>query len=398
MQHEYAFSLPQPDAVSAAHSERCADYIRERIRDAGGSISFAEFMHYALYAPGLGYYSAGSRKFGAAGDFVTAPELGSVFARCVARPLAAVGAALGEWDLLEIGAGTGALAAELLEALGPEHAPRRYLILERSADLRAVQQQRLAGLAPRLRAAVTWLAEPPEKDWDGVLLANEVLDALPVERFRIASDGLEQLGVELGAELGEDVPRWTARPAPEALARELRRRLGPELDRLGPGYVSELCTLLAPWLERVTAGLRRGLALLIDYGYPRREYYRPERADGTLVCHYRHRAHGDPFWWPGLQDLSAFVDFTAVAEAGVDAGLELLGYTSQAQFLIACGLEEVLAGLAELPQRARLERAREVRELTLPGAMGERFQCMALGRGLEKPLRGFDGIDLGHRL
>lgn len=385
--------LPDPPEELKALSRTLQGRLRERI-GAAGFMPFSEYMEAALYEPGLGYYSAGSRKFGAGGDFVTAPELGRVFAGCLARQLEDIAGALGNWDLLEIGAGTGALAADLLGALGPDRAPRRYRILERSADLRAVQEDTLRRRSPPALERVKWIEAPPEKDWQGVVIANEVIDALPVECFRLSGNGPERLGVACGADGFE----WAARPAGDGLTGEIHRRLGSHVDRLPAGYRSELCLLIEPWLAAVSRGLRRGAALFIDYGYPRTEYYLPERTGGTLVCHYRHRAHDDPFWWPGLQDLSAFVDFTAVAEAGAACGFDLLGYTTQAQFLIGCGLQEEIAGLEDMPDRERLELATEVRELMLPGAMGERFQCMALGRDIDLPLRGFAGADLRRRL
>jgi SAM-dependent MidA family methyltransferase len=365
--------------------------LQARMRSAAdkqGFLDFATYMEMALYEPGLGYYSAGLHKLGAGGDFITAPELGSVFAQCLALQLDEIGAQLGQWEVLELGAGTGSLAAGLLQAPGLQNRPARYRILERSADLREQQRRRLAGLP------VEWLDAPPSGPWQGVLLANEVVDALAVERFETSASGLAQMGVNTRS----PALAWASRPAPPGLREALAERLGGQLASLAPGYRSECCTRLPAWLASVSASLQRGVALFIDYGYPRQEYYRPERRDGTLICHYRHRAHADPFYWPGLQDLSAFVDFTALAEAGQAAGLDYAGYTSQAHFLLGCGLQQVLAGLENLPQRQRLERAREVRELTLPGAMGEKFQAMALARDYPAPLRAFAGVELGAHL
>ncbi len=368
--------LPEPPEPLKALSRDLVSRMAAR-HEESGRLSFGDFMEMALYEPGLGYYSAGLHKLGAGGDFVTAPELGDVFARCLARQVAEIAESLGDdFELLEIGAGSGALARDLLAALDALGVtPRRYRILERSADLRAVQAGTLGEAAAAGR--VHWLDAPPDAPWRGVLLANEVLDALAVERFRITPDGVEQLGVAFEGQ-GMD---WTSWPADADLA----ARVGSLQSRLPAplpvGYVSECCPTLAPWLRGVTETMEKGVALFIDYGYPRELYYHPERREGTLVCQYRHRAHFDPLFWPGLQDLSAFVDFTALAEAADAAGLEVAGYTTQASFLLGSGLEECLADLPDLPLPERRRRSQEARELTLPGAMGEKFQVMALARG-----------------
>jgi SAM-dependent MidA family methyltransferase len=358
-------------------------------------MSFCEFMEMALYEPGLGYYSAGLEQFGAGGDFVTAPEAGQLFARCLARQATQLGTALGgDWDILELGAGSGRLASDLLVALGEERAPARYRILDRSGALRQRQRERLANSPAWLLERVEWLDAPPGEPWQGLLLANEVIDALPVERFQVGDAGDEQLLVTAF----DGKLAWSSRPAPEALMQRLAHiRVG--LAAPWPsGYRSELLSTLPAWLKAVTDTLQRGVALFIDYGHPRREYYHPERMDGTLKCHYRQRVHHDPLTWPGLQDITASVDFTALAEAGDDAGLECLGYTSQAMFLLGAGLMEESADIESLPQRERLARAREIRLLTLPGEMGEAFHCMALGRGIDIALDGFARQDLRGRL
>ncbi|MEE4174692.1 MAG: SAM-dependent methyltransferase [Xanthomonadales bacterium] len=400
--------LPEPPESLKDMSRTLVHRMHDR-EQAEGFLSFADYMEMALYEPGLGYYSAGLPKLGEHGDFITAPELGSVFAQCLARQVAAVGDALGgPWDILEIGAGSGRLAADLLTTLAQLGIqPERYRILERSADLRAEQARTLesrsvsgpgralGGLAER----VSWLDAPPDSSagWRGVLIANEVIDALAVERFEIAEDGPRQLGVTFGQDREPSPPAWTDRPAPQALADRMQS-LQERLPRALPnGYRSEVCLTLPAWLASVTDGLEAGLALFIDYGYPRAEYYQPARRDGTLVCQMRHRAHFDPFVWPGLQDLSAFVDFTALAEAADQCGLEVSGYAPQSHFLIGCGLEPVLAALmadaaGQTPgaQRARQALSHEIKQLTLPGAMGEKFQVMGLTRGGPLPLAGFD--------
>ncbi|GIX35479.1 MAG: hypothetical protein KatS3mg126_1258 [Lysobacteraceae bacterium] len=374
-------SLPEPGPEARAHSERLRARIVAEIEAAGGYIPFSRYMELALYAPGLGYYSAGATKFGEEGDFVTAPELGPLFGQCVATAVAGLLQQLDRPDWVELGGGSGALAEVLLRTWdGMGCLPARYRILEPSADLRQRQQARLRqGLPQHVLGRVEWIDRPPEAAWSGVLFANEVLDALPATRFRIGPEGPEEEGVELDA---EGRFRWASRPADALLVRAVAH-LSAGLERpLAPGYRSEVLVQLPWWMQAVAGTLQRGLALFVDYGYPRREYYLPERRDGTLICHYRHRAHADPFHLPGLTDLSTFVDFTAVAEAGQAAGFELAGYCSQASFLLGCGLDRLLAEPAEDP-RARLRRNEEARRLVLPGEMGERFQVIGLQRGVQ---------------
>lgn len=362
------------------------------MEQSGGPIGFGRFMELTLYAPGLGYYSAGLRKFGSAGDFVTAPELSPLFARCVARTCAPVLAAL-SGDLLELGAGSGVMAAELLAELdGLGALPQRYLILERSADLRERQQQILAQRAPELLGRVVWLDAPPSAPFHGVILGNEVLDALPVERFQWRETGAEELAVSWG---GEGFV-WLARPPGRELGGAVAA-LAAEVG-LGAGYVTELNLQVGPWLAGLADRLERGLMLLIDYGYPRREYYHPERVRGTLMCHYRQRAHDDPLILPGLQDITAHVDFTAVAEAALAAGLDVLGFATQAHYLLDAGLDAVLAEAAPVGDVPYLEFAQQAKTLTLPGEMGERFKAIALGRGLDGAPVGFRLQDLRNRL
>jgi len=385
--------LPEPPDKLKQMSSRLVERIRGEI-EASGPIPFSEYMERALYEPGLGYYSAGLHKLGGSGDFVTAPELGPAFAQCLARQIAQIADTLGEYEILEIGAGTGRLAIDLLKALEQMAPPRRYRILERSADMRREQEKSLADALPDMASRIDWLDTPPSSGWDGVMLANEVVDALPVERFELGSNGIEQLCVDT-EDSGLTCRR---RPAPPPLETTVRARLGERLEHMPEGYRSEVCLMLEPWLTEVSATLTRGCALLIDYGYPREAYYAPERRDGTLICHFRHRGHDDPFFFPGLQDISAFVDFTALAEAGKAASFACSGYASQAMFLIGCGLEKILQKGMSLPDRQRLAFAAQVRELTLPSAMGEKFQVMALTRGLDLQLRGFAPQDLRHRL
>jgi len=379
-----SIELPEPGADERAHSQRLTDAIRAEI-SAAGPMPFARFMERCLYAPGLGYYSAGRLKFGVQGDFITAPELGALFTRCVANTLAPALRACGEDAIFfELGGGSGAFARDCLLALQALDAlPHRYWLLEPSADLRERQCTLLhETLAPQLFARVEWLERPPQTPWCGVLFANEVLDALPVTRFVMAADEVSEEYVALDA---SGAFARVDRPADALVSgavRHLQRQLGvPFAD----GYRSEVLPQLPWWIEAIAGTLRQGAALFVDYGYPRREFYLPERRDGTLVCHYRHRAHADPLWYPGLQDITAFVDFTALAEAGIAAGFEFVSYASQAQLLMANGLDAAFAqAYADAKDEpARYALSQQVKKLTLPGEMGERFQTMSWARGLE---------------
>jgi len=377
-------SLPEPSEDEIAHSARLVDAIRHEIA-ASGPISFARFMERCLYAPGLGYYSAGRLKFGKDGDFVTAPELGPLFARCVARALAPALHACGEEAVwFELGGGSGAFARDcLLELRALDAMPRHYWLLEPSADLRERQRERLqAELSAELFARCAWLDRPPQHAWSGVLFANEVLDALPITRFTLHDGEVFEEHVDAnanGAFVRVDRP---ADPLVAGAVRHLQRHLGREFE---DGYRSEVLPQLPWWLEAIAGEQTRGAVLFVDYGYVRREFYLPERRDGTLLCHYRHRAHDDPLILPGLQDITASIDFTALAEAGIGAGFEPVSYAFQSEFLIASGLD---TAFAEAYQRtgdeaARYALAQQVKRLTLPGEMGERFQAMLFARDLD---------------
>ena len=379
-----ASRLPDPGPDERAHSDRLLQLLRTQIAS-HGPMPFAQYMERCLYAPGLGYYSAGKTKFGEAGDFVTAPELGGLFAQCVANAVQPVLAMLGaDADFLELGGGSGAFAEAALRALDAAGTlPRRYLILEPSADLRERQRERLAAALPEaLNARVAWLDRPPEAEWRGVLFANEVVDALPTTRFTLRAGEVYEEHVTLD---GEGRLMRTDRPADALVAgavRHLERDLG---QPFADGYRSEVLPQLPYWIQAVAGTLAAGVMLFVDYGYVRREYYLPERSDGTLMAHYRHHAHNDPLHWPGLNDLTASVDFTALAEAGNSAGFGVAAYLPQAQFLLASGLqaafEQAHAQAGDDFARHRL--AQEVRRLTMPEQMGERFQAMLFARGLD---------------
>jgi SAM-dependent MidA family methyltransferase len=389
MTDEPSSMLPPLTREQAEQAERVMRALREQLRAHAGWLAFDDYLRLVLYAPGLGYYSAGSAKLGAAGDFVTAPEVSPLFGRCLAAQCAEVLGAVGG-DVLELGAGTGRLALELLRRMAElGQPPNHYYILEVSADLRQRQQRLLQALPEPLRSRLVWLEALPATAITGVVIANEVIDALPFQRFVVDAGALLERGVGLSDEGLIDVD-IAARPA-----------LAAELTRIAPGpwpprYLSELCPMVGPWIASLSAALARGAALLIDYGLARHEYYHPQRDHGTLRCHFRHRAHEQPLLYPGLQDITAWVDFTRVAEAAVDAGLEVAGYCTQAAFLLATGIEAEVAAAADPLSRARL--ASQARALLLPGEMGENFKLMALTRELEAPLRGFALQDLRRML
>lgn len=375
--------LPEPTADERAHSGRLLQLLREQIAS-HGPMPFSQYMERCLYAPGLGYYSAGRTKFGAAGDFVTAPELGGLFAGCVVNAVQPVLAMLGEQaDFLELGGGSGAFAEAALKALAASGTlPRQYLILEPSADLRERQRERLrANLPAELHARVQWLDRPPEEDWRGVLFANEVIDALPTPRF-LARDGMVfEETVELDA---DGAFMRGAQPADAMLSAAVRHIEHYREKPFADGYRSELLPQLPYWIQAVAGGMQRGAMLFVDYGYPRGEYYQDERDDGTVRAFYRHQVHNDLYRWPGLQDLTASVDFTALAEAGTGAGFELAGYCTQANFLLGNGLDALLAKAdARTDEFGKVRLRDQVKKLTLPTAMGERFQVMGFQRDVD---------------
>ena len=385
--------LPALDPEEQRHSEAVAALVRAELATAGGWLSFERFMELVLYAPGLGYYSAGSRKLGRDGDFVTAPEMSELFGRCVAAQCAPVLRATGG-EILELGAGTGSLAAAILAALDVQGVlPERYAILEVSADLAARQRARLDALPTHLRARVEWCERLPQAPLRGVILANEVADALPVRRFRLRGGAVHDLGV---ARASGDALQ-AAEGAPDAaLAQVCAAMFGAPARSLPDGYTSEVNLRVGPWIATLGECLERGIMLLADYGLPRAHYYHAQRVAGTLRCHFRQRAHDDPFVNLGMQDISAWVDFTRVAEAASLAGLEVSGFATQAAFLLALGIERAVAAAPDVPSRARL--AGEARRLVMPEEMGEAFKDMALTRGYEAPLGGFSLQDLRRQL
>ena len=356
------------------------------IDESGGSLPFSQFMHEALYAKGLGYYSAGATKFGTDGDFTTAPEVSKIFGNIVARQCSEILDHDDGGTILEIGAGSGKLAADLLEVLAAQdRMPARYDILEVSSELAERQAQTLRGRVPHLVDQVQWLDAMPTSH-RGVIVANEVLDAMPVERFRIR--GASVMRICVGVEGDEFV--WREQSAPPELRRVVAQ-LQDDIGRALPeGFTSEISLAIPNWIADLRASLSEGVLLLFDYGVSRREYYAVDRDGGWLRCHFRHHAHCNPLILPGIQDLTAWVDYSAVATAAVKHGFQILGYTAQAQFVLGGGLESVMQSFAELSTDEQLKLSREVKTLTLPGEMGENFKCIALGVGNVCVPSGFD--------
>ncbi len=375
--------LPQPSPEALAHSERLAAAIRARIEAAGGWLPFDRYMQAVLYEPGLGYYAAGARKFGdsaAGGDFVTAPEISPLFAQALAAQIAQAFERCAP-RILEFGAGSGALARDLLDALDARGAAaERYAIVELSPELRERQARLLAG------RTVEWLDAPPA-DFEGVVVANEVLDVMPVALFVKRGEAVFERGVAVR----EGRLAFAGRPADAPLTQAVAA-IEREVGALPDGYASEIGFVAQAWMRTIAGRLARGVLLAIDYGFPRREYYHPQRLMGTIMCHYRHHAHADPFWLPGLNDLTAHVDFTAIADAAHEAGLDVLGYTSQANFLLNCGL------LDRLRADHTHARANEAYRLLSEAEMGELFKVLAVGRGIDVPLLGFARGDRSHTL
>lgn len=380
-------TLPEPSPEALEQSQALQQLIQKCMDDSGGWISFAGYMELALYAPHLGYYSGGARKFGPAGDFITAPELTPLFGQALAVQVEQV-MSLSDRQLLEAGAGTGVLAVDLLRALeARDILPERYAILELSGELRARQQQTIAQAVPHLLSRVSWLDRSPER-FSGVVVANEVLDVMPVHLLVVRPEGIFERGVTKAAGGRFD---WHDRPAEGAVLRAAKALDLPVPEQ--GAYLTELNLAARAWVADWAARLDRAAVFMVDYGYPRAEYYLPSRANGTLMCYHRHRAHAEPLLWPGLNDITSFVDFTSVAEAAHDGGLDVLGYTSQASFLFNCGILGLLALRGPETGTDYIRAARAVQRLTTPQEMGELFKVLAVGRGIGTPLLGFSRGD-----
>lgn len=382
--------LPEPSADALAASRALERLIKESIRANHDWIPFSRYMALALYADGLGYYAGGSTKLGKDGDFTTAPEITSLFGATLAEFVASV-AGSGPIRLLEFGAGTGKLARDLLDALAARGSPAAsYQIVELSAELRARQQQALAGYP-----VVSWLESPPAA-FSGLVIANEVLDAMPVPLVMREDGRWRERGVSLDGERFV----WAGRDVDPTLLDQITAQI-PDADDLPDGYLTEIHPQQAGFIRLLADMLRAGeggVALLIDYGFPAREYYLPQRAQGTLMCHYRHHAHADPFFLPGLQDITAHVDFTEMARAGVKAGLTLQAYMSQATFLLAAGLPALLQR-EPIDDPARwLPLTNAVQKLTSPAEMGELFKVLVLSHHRQSLPGRFAGQDRSYAL
>ena len=374
-------NLPPPSPEAAAHSHKLAEHVAAVIADADDWISFDRYMDLVLYAPGLGYYTAGSRKFGAEGDFVTAPEISPLFAKCLALQARQVLERTGG-DILELGPGSGVLAVDLFGELKAHGAaPARYYMLELSPDLRDRQRRRIAERFPGDFDRFVWLERLPEK-LRGVVIANEVLDVVP---FSLAHR-IDGEAVERGVVVTEAGFAWDDRPLPDG---DLRRRANAVFPPGGHEYLSEVGLAAEGLVRTLAQSLEAGVALFIDYGFPEREYYHSQRTMGTMRCHYRHRFHGDPFFLPGLQDITAHVDFTAMARAAEQGGAEVLGFTTQAYFLISCGLAVLVSEIEPGMTLSRLKATSAVHRLISPAEMGELFKVLAVGKGMDAPLLGF---------
>lgn len=381
-------NLPPPSPDALAHSAKLCELIRQDIAAQRGWIPFSRFMELALYAPGLGYYTAGARKFGESGDFTTAPEMSSLFGRTVAKQLAEV-MSLSEPHILEFGAGSGKLALDILGELQRHDAlPESYSILEVSADLRQRQQALLQERLPHLFDRVQWLDGLPDS-FSGAIIGNEVLDALPVHLLYWSDRRILERGVT--SEANHFV--WQDRDLDCEVLHDVAKDIAVPDD-----YLSEVSITARGLVTSLSDRLEKGAMIFIDYGFGAREYYHPQRNRGTLMCHYRHHSHDDPFYLPGLQDITAHVDFTAVAEAAIDCGANLLGYTTQAHFLINNGMLDLMSEVSPDNTREYLPLSAQVQKLTSPAEMGELFKVIALGKGIDSPLQAFMSGDRSRTL
>jgi len=389
-----ALDLPEPSAAEKNHSEKLIELIKQRIVDAGGWIDFEQYMQLALYAPALGYYSAGAQKFGEQGDFITSPEVSPLFAQTLANPLAALLKKIPDAKIIEFGAGSGKLAADLLLALQSlEILPDEYFIVELSADLQHRQQQTIQEKVPDLLSRVCWLTQLPESPVNAVVIANEVIDAMPVQRFAFKDKQLEQLGVEIL----DDGLQLAYKTAPAFLLDKVNR-LNENFKHVDYRYNSEVNCQIKPWVKSLSQCINKGAVYLIDYGYPRSEFYSEDRHMGTFLGYYKHRSIDAPLWYPGLQDLTAFVDFTEVAEAAIENGFDVDGFTSQGNFLMNAGLTDVVEKIKIDNDIQRLKIMQQMKTLSLPGEMGERFKVIGLSKGMDENIAGFELRDFRYRL
>lgn len=409
--------LPEPDEQAKKHSQLLSQRIQSACRASDGWIRFADFMNIALYEPALGYYSGGLQKFGQKGDFITAPEVSPLFGQCLANQIAEVmrnsdrasenkvsaamaGAGKTSDDkpyVIEFGAGSGVLAADILLQLERlQSLPESYCIIELSSELKQRQKETLEAKAGHLLNKVEWLDQLPEAVNNAVVVANEVLDAMPVECFRVVEKEGAVESLMLGFENNALVSRY--KPAPDNIRKKLAEIELRSEFQFPENYKSEYNPAIYGWLSALAEKIDKLIILLIDYGYNEKEYYHADRDNGTLMCYYQHRAHDDYLWWPGLQDITAFVDFTDVAYSALDLGMDVSGYTTQAAFLLANGLSELHAAQVSDEVQQQIKLSQQIKTLTLPSEMGERFKVMALTKNYEESLAGFSMLDLRNRL
>jgi len=395
--------LPEPSAAEKNQSNKLTELIRQRIDEAGGWIPFDAYMQMALYTPGLGYYSGGQQKFGEQGDFITSPEVSPLFARSLAQPVAKLLNKIPGGKIIEFGAGSGKLALELLKELQTlEQLPDRYYIVELSAELQLRQREYIESRAPELVTCVQWLTALPEKSLDAVVIANEVLDAMPVKRFSYQDVQLMQLGIACR----NNTLQLEYKNADENLQTKVNELDIEVIKQASAGinaqqhakYASEINCYISPWISALSNCINTGAVYIIDYGYVEREYYSAERNMGTFMGYFRHRAIDAPLWYPGLQDLTAFVNFTAVAEAALKNDFDVDGFTSQGNFLINCGLADILEQTETASNREYLMLAQQMKTLSLPGEMGERFKVLGLSKGLDDNMPGFELRDMRYSL
>ncbi len=386
-------TLPAPSAEAQKHSQQLISLIQKTIKEQKGWISFAEFMHLALYAPNLGYYSAGSQKFGdsktGGGDFVTAPQISPLFAQTLSNQIAQI-LNITRGNILELGAGTGKLAADILLTLAESGSvPTKYLILEVSDHLRQVQQETLLSKLPKdLVQRVEWLTELPV-NFNGVVIGNEVLDAIPVHIVHAKDEGLYERGIAIDG----DEFAWQDKALSEPRLLELVSKLN-----LHEGYMTEVCPAASGLIASLANVLEQGIILMIDYGFSAREYYHPQRNQGTLMCHYQHYAHIDPLIYIGLQDITAHVNFSQIAMLCDPHGIRLAGYASQAQFLMNCGILELMSQVSPHDMARYAPLAAAAQKLLSPAEMGDLFKVIALSKNIDEPLLGFMQGDKSYTL
>ena len=387
---QFTDSLPMPPSDALEHCNLLIHRIKAEIEKSENGISFRRFMEMALYEPAFGYYVAGMRKIGTEGDFITAPEISSLFSQCLANQCQEVLQNVEGGDILELGAGSGIMAADILQQLESVNSlPETYYILDISPELKQRQRETLQKHVPHLLNKVTWLDQLPSDDFIGVILGNEVLDAMPVDVFVLEGGSIKEQRVVWQ----NDYFAYINTDAPEHIDKPIQHLKIDAKD-----YTSEINNNLSGWFQSLARFFKQGVMLLIDYGYVRQEYYLPERTMGTLLCHYQHRSHDQPLIYPGLQDITASVDFTAVAEAASDANFDVIGFTNQANFLASSGIETLFIKELERNPEQQYKLAQQIRTLSLPGEMGERFKVIAIGKEFTHTLSGFALGDQRHRL